>query len=175
MKYGNQGNTGTFGRFRRRLLRAGIAAALVLGSIGAATVPASAAQTCTGATDANLCLAIDRLPNGLFAVHVGIDVHMSFEDAQEYIDDPGDPFILRIRGDDSGKLAEFLFSAPITSLGASPEFGLSANFDTVVSSAQLDEDRNDQDEIRAEVLLFDSDTNTVTGRFVSNRITGNWS
>ncbi|WP_037320080.1 hypothetical protein [Amycolatopsis orientalis] len=161
------------GRVNRRLLGSLVAVVAMSGAVGLAAGPASAAQTCTGAADSNLCLAINRLDNGLFAVHVGIDVHMSLDRAQEYIDDPGDPLRVTIRGDDSGKLAEFLFTVPLTALGASAGFGLSGDFDTVVTGNALNEDSG-QDEVRAVVTLIDTDTNTVDATFVSNRITGNW-
>jgi hypothetical protein len=161
------------GRTKRRLLQLLIAAMAVFGAVGLSAGPASAAQTCTGAADSNLCFAINGVGSGNFAVHVGIDVHMSLEDAQEYIDDPGNPFVVWIRGDDSGSLNEFLFTVPITDLGASSGFGLSADFDIVVPGSWLNED-NGQDEVRAQVFLIDTDTNTTTATFVSNRIVGNW-
>ncbi|TWP47306.1 hypothetical protein FKR81_33200 [Lentzea tibetensis] len=164
------------GRTRRRWLQAALAAAMTLGTIGLTAGPASAERTCTGARDANLCLTIEGLGNGFYRVHVGIDVHMSFEEAQEYIDDPGDPLTAVIRGDDSGRLAELLFGLPLVHLGADPEFGLGADFDTIVPGRLLDEDRGaDQDEVRAVVTLTDTDTNTVRGTFVSGPIRGNWS
>jgi hypothetical protein len=162
------------GRAKRRLLRL-VGAATAVAGIGTLTAaPASAAQTCTGRTDSNLCLSIDRRTDGRFNVHVGIDVHMPLDQAQEYVGDAGDPFIVRIRGEDSGRPAEFLFVVPITGLGASSESGLSADFDTIVSGSALDEDQGATDEIIAQVTLVDTDTNSVAGIFNSNRIVGNW-
>lgn len=160
-------------RTKRRLLQTVIAAAMVFGTIGLTAGPASAAKTCTGAREANLCLEINGLGNGLFEVKVDIDVYMSLEEAQEYIDDPGNPLTAVIRGDDSGELAEFLFTVPLIGLGADAQFGLGGSFKTVVPARFLNEDSG-QDEIRAVVTLTDTDTNSVTGVFVSNRITGNW-
>lgn len=153
----------------RGVLRLLIAATAFLGAVGLMTGPASAAQTCTGRPDSNLCLAINGVGNGNFAVHVGIDVHMSRDEAQEYIDDPGDPFTVWIRGDDG----EFLFTLPTTALGASEESGLSGDFDRIVPGTALNEDSG-QDEIVAFVILTDTDTNTVTRTFTSNPIIGNW-
>jgi hypothetical protein len=161
------------GRTGRRLLQAVIAVAAVLGAVFVTAGPASAVQTCTGRPEANLCLAINGRSDGLFAVHVGIDVHMSLEEAQEYVDDAGNPLSASIRGDDSGSVSQFLFSVPLTALGASAESGLSADFDLVVPGSWLNEDSG-TDEIRAVVTLVDTDTNTVTGTFVSNVIVGNW-
>jgi hypothetical protein len=161
------------GRTKRRLLQTVIAAAAVFGAVVVTAGPAAAVQTCTGRPEANLCLAIDGRSDGLFNVHVGIDVHMSLAEAQEYVDDAGNPLSASIRGDDSGNFSQFLFSVPLTVLGASAESGLSADFDLVVPGSWLNED-NGTDEIRAVVTLVDTDTNTVKGTFVSNVIVGNW-
>lgn len=117
------------GHTKLRLLQVVIAAAAVFGAVGLTAAPASAEQTCMGS---NLCLAINGLGNGTFAVHVGTDVHMSLEEAQEYVDDAGDPLFASIRGDDSGNVSQFLFSMPFTDVGASSESGLSADFDLAV-------------------------------------------
>jgi hypothetical protein len=160
-------------RTKRRLLQLLTATVVVPGALAVTAVPASAAQTCTGRTDSNLCLAIDRRTDGNYNVHVGIDVHMPLDQAQEYVDDAGVPFSVWIRGDD-GNLNEYLAWVPITDLVATSGWGLSADFDTVVSGRALDEDRGGVDEVRARVTLTDTDTNTVTGVFDSNRIVGNW-
>jgi hypothetical protein len=89
----------------------------MFGAIGVTAEPASAAQTCTGATAANLCLTINRLDNGLYDVNVSIDMCMSLAEAQEYIDDPGNPAIAEICGDDSGKLASTSSLSRSRSLG----------------------------------------------------------
>ncbi|PRY44787.1 hypothetical protein [Umezawaea tangerina] len=159
-------------RAKHRLLQSLVALSMVVGAVGTTAGTASAAQTCTGATDANLCLWIDGVGNGNFRVHVGIDVHISRADAQEYIDDAGDPFTVWIRGNDNGP-NEFLFSLPMTAIGASDESGLSGDFELVVPATSLNEDSG-TDEIVAVVTLTDTDTNTVTKNFVSNQLVGNW-
>jgi hypothetical protein len=161
------------GRAKRRLAQLAIAAITVPGALALTAGPASAAQTCTGRADSNLCLSIDRRADGNYNVHVGIDVHMPLYQAQEYVDDVGVPFSVWLRGDD-GKPAEYLFRVPITALVATSESGLSADFNTVVSGAALDEDRGGVDEVRARVTLIDTDTNTTTGIYDSNRIVGSW-
>jgi len=158
---------------KRRLLQLLAATVVVPGAVAVTALPASAAQTCTGRTDSNLCLSIDRRTDGNYKVHVGIDVHMPLYQAQEYVDDAGVPFGVWIRGDD-GNLNEYLVWVPITNLAATSESGLSADFDTVVSGRALDEDRGGTDEVRARVTLTDTDTNTTTGVYDSNRIIGNW-
>jgi len=160
------------GRARRRVLRALLAVTMVLGAISLTAGTASAAQVCTGARDSNVCLAINGVGNGQYAVHVGIDDHISGADAQEYIDDAGDPFTVWIRGYDNGP-NEFLFRLPMTDIGASDAFGLSADFDLTVPGAWLNEDSG-TDEIVAVLTLTDTDTNTVTRTFTSPVIIGNW-
>ena len=168
---------------RRRLARVLVAAAGVLGVVGSMAGPASAAQTCTGASDSNLCLSVDGVGGGRFRVHVGIDVPMSLAEAQEYIDDPGDPFVVTIVADDGigsscplfcGTVIPVLFRVPLTGLGASGS-GLGGDFDITVPGTALNEDPPGQeDEIRAFAELWDRDTNTLVRRFVSNQISGNW-
>ena len=166
------------GRAKRRLLLLPIAATAVIGAGALTAVPASAARRARAGRggDSNLCLSIDRRTDGRYNVHVGIDVHMPLDRAQEYVDDAFDPFTVSIRGDDSGTLKEVLFGVPLTvpSLVATSENGLSADFDTIVTGSRLDEDHGDVDEIKARVILTDTDTNHIDGEFVSNRIVGNW-
>lgn len=161
------------GRRTRRRAQLLLAALAVPSAIALTAVPASAAQTCTGGTNSNVCLSIDRRTDGNYTVHVGIDAYMPLDEAQEYVDDAGVPFSVWLRGDD-GSLAEYLVHVPITTLGASAGYGLSADFDTVVSSRALDEDWGSTDEVRAQIRLIDTDTNTVTRTYVSNRLVGNW-
>ena len=158
-------------RWVTRTLAAGLA---VVGIVGLTTAPASAAMTCTGRPDSNTCLWIDGIGNGLFRVHVGIDVHMSLAAAQEYIDDAGDPFSVVVFGDDGGGADQALFIVPLIALGASTESGLSGDFETVVPGSALNEDPGQADEIRARVLLIDTDLNRVTGTYLSNQLSGNW-
>ena len=169
--------TETVPRARRRLGRGLLAAAMALGivsgTMSATMGTAAAAMACTGARDSNVCLWVNGVGNGQFVVHVGIDFHISREAAQEYIDDAGDPFRVWIRGDDNGP-GEFLFSVPMTGLGASDESGLSADFERTVPGSWLNEDAG-TDEVYAELTLTDTDTNTVIRVFKSPIIVGNWS
>ena len=167
------------GRAKRRLLQLPIAATAVLGAVALTAVLASAAETCTGEADSNLCLRINQRTDGNFDVHVGIDVHMPLHKAQEYVGNVGEPFTVWIRGED-GDVDQNLFSVPMTpgTLVATPESGLSAEFDTVVEGRDLDEDRGGRDEIFAQVQLFDTDTGEEAkdegSPFISNVIVGNW-
>ena len=161
---------------RSRILGILIAVTAVFGALALAAGPASAEQRCTGGSDANLCLTIEGRSDGLFNVDVGIDIHIPLDAAQEYIDDPGDPVAAVIWGDEGNETHfvadERLGATALVDLGATAEFGLSADFHTVMSGFQLNED-NGQDEIRAVVTLTDTDTNTSID-FVSRRIVGNW-
>jgi hypothetical protein len=71
-------------------------------------------------------------PQRALRVHVGIDYHISQTDAQAIIDQPGDPFFTVVM---SGSTS--LFFVPETDIGASAEFGLSADFDVNVLPSQL--------------------------------------
>jgi hypothetical protein len=159
------------GRPKRRLFQLLIAAVAVFGAVGLMAAPASAAQTCTGGTN-NLCLSINRLADGRYLVHVGIDVRMSLDAAQEYIDDVGDPFTVTIHGDDDGDLGDSRFTLTQTGLSASADFGLSGDFEKIVPGFFLDED-NGTDEVRALVKLTDTDVDRSIF-FRSNLIVGNF-
>ena len=167
----------------RRLVQVLIAAVGVLGVVGSTAGPASAAQTCNSTGGSVVCLAVDGVGGGQFKVHVGIEVQMSRAEAQEYIDDPGDPFVVTIVADDGivscpvfcGTVVPVLFRVPLTQLGAG-DSSLGADFDITVPASALNEDPPGQeDEIRAFVELWDRDTNTLVRRFMSNQISGNWS
>ncbi|MFD1364971.1 hypothetical protein [Actinoplanes sichuanensis] len=139
-------------------------------ALGVMAAPAQAARICSGAPAINLCLWIDRLDSGFYRVHVGIDVHMSLDVAQEYVDDAGNPFAVVTIGN-SGSAR---FVVPLVAVGASAESGLSGDFETVVSGSALNENPAGQDRIRARVQLIDTDTNRITGTYTSGVIVGNW-
>jgi hypothetical protein len=165
-------------RVRRpvRLVQVLIAVLAVAGATLVTAGPASAAMQCDYQVGLyNVCLSVDGVGDGKYHVHVGIDVHMSLADAQEYLDDDGDPFLAIIRGDDGGGLAEVLSYPTLRGLGASDESGLSADFDATIPGSVLDEDHGDGDEIRAQVRLTDTDTNVVTGEWITAVMVGNWS
>jgi hypothetical protein len=166
------------GRTKRRLLQLPIAATAILGTVALTAAPASATQTCTGKPDSNLCFSINQRADGNFDVHVGIDVHMPLDEAQEYVNNVGEPpFTVWIHAYD-GKPGRKLFSVPMTegTLDATPDFGLSAEFDRIVDGRDLDANPRGTDVVLADVTLTDTDTNTKDprGPFISNRLTGNW-
>jgi len=158
-----------------------------VGGVAVGTGIASAGtSSCTSNGERGLCLAIDGVGGGRFSVHVGVDVHMSVADAQEYIDDPGDPFDVIIVGDDgSGSdphrvtpgdpFLPILFRIPMTYASAGSPRGLSASFDAIVPGRALDEDpAGQEDEIRAYLQLWDRDTNRITNVFLTNQLSGRW-
>ena len=171
------------GSRRRRLGMLAVALVGAVSAVGLGTGTASAASSCTINSERGVCLAVDGVGGGNFRVHVGVDVHMSLAEAQEYIDDPGDPFVVKIVADDGidscpilcGTVIPTLFFVPMTGLSASAERGLSGSFDiTVPGSALNDDPAGEEDEIRAFVELWDRDTNRLTKRYMSNQISGNW-
>jgi hypothetical protein len=155
-------------RRRRWTARALGALAVVAVALGCVAGPAGAEpQLCNGRPGgrANVCINITSTGNGNFYnVHIGIDVHMSGADARAIINQPGDPFRVRLMGSDSGSDDDFLGIVPLTTIGASDEFGLGADFDRGASRWDLDEDNNlfdDVDDVYAEITLVDSDRGTM--------------
>jgi hypothetical protein len=162
-------------RSRRRMLQMLIAGLAVIGVVGLTAVPAAAAQRCGPKGNSTICLAIDSNGDGTFRVSVGIDVHMSLAQAQEYVDDPWDPFRVTIFGDDGGGTDQERFDVPLRNLGVSSEFGLSGDFNRDVPGSWLNEDPPGQeDEIVARVQLIDTDTNRIDATYVSFQLSGNW-
>jgi hypothetical protein len=169
---------------RRRWLGMLTVALVGIGTaVGLVAGTASAAGTCTINRERSICLDVNGVGNGNFTVHVGVLVPMSAVDAQEYIDDPGNPIVVTIVADDGivtscplvcGVVIPTLFQVPVTAMEASDE-GLSAFFDVTVSGNALNEDPPGQeDEIRAIVELWDRDTNTKVNSWLSNQLSGNW-
>jgi hypothetical protein len=144
-------------RFRRGLAALTMAAGGV-GVIVLVADPASAEMKCTGRPEANVCLSIEPTFDGRdYNVHVGIDVHMSLATAQRYVAQ-GSPLTAKIMGSDTFS-DDFRFFMRVTDLGASADYGLSADFDYVASQSQMNEDDSifdDVDEIYASIDLYDA-------------------
>ena len=155
-------NPGARNRVKRHLLRALGAIMAPAAAIVVMAVPASAAplQACSGLTTSNSCLTIELRDDGNYDVSLGIDFYMSQQDAQAVIDAPGSPFTAKVVGVDShSDLPQNLFSVPLVRLGASAQFGLSADFTTVVSPALLnedDEEGNRVDDVQGVIRLVDA-------------------
>jgi hypothetical protein len=130
---------------------------------------------CNYPEGSNTCLTITYQGNAVYDVHVGIDVYMSHQDAQDILNAPGEPFVAEIMGDDGhGPLNDqVLFEVPIaTGWPAAGEGSLSAEFDKRVGQRALNED-DGRDEVYARVRLFDARTGQ-TRIFTSGKITGDY-
>jgi hypothetical protein len=148
-------------RFKRRLgggLTALALTAGTIGALGATAAPAAADQQCTGRPEVNVCIDIFPVFDGRsFHIHVGIDVHMSQQAAQAYVDQ-GRPFTVTMMGSDPVD-DDTLFNVPMSAIGASAESGLGADFDVAVAQFSLDEDDSifdDVDEVYARIVLRDA-------------------
>ena len=151
----------------RRFVSGVCALALATGVLGLMAGPASAEQKCTGRPDSNVCLDITSNSNqSTYFIHVGIDVHMSLQEAQAYVSQ-GRPFTVTMMGADTFD-DDTLFTVPMSALGASAESGLSADFDVAVAQFSMDEDDSffdDVDEVYASIDLF----NARSGRHFNYR------
>ena len=139
----------------RRIVPAVASVGIAAGGIGAFASTASAAtahETC-GGVGYNECFSITPLGNSVYSVHIGIDVYMSPQDAQAFIDHPGEEFYAKVMGDDS-VWDNFLFYVPVSWSAAGPD-ALSAEFDVVVAGSLLNEDVPGADELYARVGLTD--------------------
>ena len=131
---------------------------------------------CNYPPGSNTCLTLKYLGNAVFSVHVGIDVDMSRQDAQDIINAPGEPFVAHIMGDDGhGPLHDqVLFAVPMTAgWPVAGEGSLSAEFDETVAHWKLNDDSDGRDEVYARVKLFDSRTGQ-TRIFTSGKIVGDF-
>jgi hypothetical protein len=103
--------------------------------------------------------------SNFFDVHVGIDVYMSQQDAQNIIDAPGEPFVAKLMADDPffDNFIEWIDVSWV----ATWERGLSAEFDGAARADQLDEDWDGHDEVFARVVL-NIQSSDITRTFDSN-------
>ena len=151
---------------RRRVAQLVTALAIVAG-LGVATAGTAAAANvgewaCNYDSSRNTCLYIANLGDHRYAVHVGIDVHMSQQDAQNIVDSGFVPWADLWGDDGSAGVGShgYLTSIPITGIWANSG-GLSAEFDIQVGQELLNEDKNknDADEIVAFVHRYDPSAN----------------
>jgi hypothetical protein len=101
-----------------------------------------------------VCFSISQVGVGpSFTVHVGIDITMSRQDAQNIIDAPGQEFSATLYGEDTF-YDDTLKAFPVT-WSAAWDGGLSAEFDVHASAELLNEDwEGMDDEIFAVVRLY---------------------
>jgi hypothetical protein len=117
-------------RTKRSLLQAiAIITATIAGLIALTGTSASASTTCTARPRSNICLQIDHLNNGNYAVHLSISI--SVPDPWIIMPPQGDPFSAVMM---SGSTP--LFAIPETDITASAGV-LSADFDVTVLPSQL--------------------------------------
>ncbi|HET7475129.1 MAG TPA: hypothetical protein VFJ97_03790 [Dermatophilaceae bacterium] len=147
----------------RRIRRMVAASAVAVGTIAATATVAAADESCTSGTGYVTCFSVTDVGNNDYAIHIGIDVEMSQQDAQTFIDHPGEEFSGTMMGEDY-IWDNALFDIPVT-WSAAWEGGLSAEFDVVVDGSQLNEDWEGEDEVYGRVRLWDprtGDTRTFT-------------
>jgi hypothetical protein len=165
-----------FRGWRRRAIGA-VGALLLAASAVAVTASAASAQmACHWPPEggSNTCLTIVALGNDVYSIHVGIDVHMSQQEAQAIIDaNGGAPFGALIMADDEGYDTTSMFEVPATWVVAG-EGGLSAEFDLQVGSDALNEDKDGRDEVYARVILYDPRYYPTPRIFESGQIAGYW-
>jgi hypothetical protein len=157
----------------RRIRRVAAAVTIAGAAVAAMASPASAEQTCNSGSGYVVCFDLTRLPDGNIAVHLGIDVTMSRQDAQAIIDSPGEEFSAKVYGDDP-VWDNAQVSVPV-SWSSAWDGGLSAEMDMVATFSQLNEDDGYFDgyidELYGQIRLFDPRTQR-TRTFTSNVISG---
>jgi hypothetical protein len=131
------------------------------GVMAVSATMASAEGKCSGGGSHDICFYITPDGNGLYDVHVGIDINIGRLDAEAILAQPREHIDAWAIGDDWFDNAEFRI--PLTWIAAGDN-GLSAEFDIKVPYAALDEDPgpSDGDELYARVRLYDNRTSTRT-------------
>ncbi|MBT2229768.1 hypothetical protein [Nonomuraea sp. NEAU-A123] len=120
-----------------------------------AAQPAAAEQRCTGEVASNVCLTIESAGSGIYRVTIGIDFHMSKQEADGIINATnGAPYSASVFADDT---TGWLFSVPVVGIGSSDLSGLSADFVITVPRVWLDEDFGTSvDEVFGRIKLNDT-------------------
>ncbi|MGI5507288.1 hypothetical protein [Lentzea sp. CA-135723] len=143
----------------RRFTRFGVMGLAALGIMTVTAGAAEAKQTCSTGTNHTICFTITKVGSDTYDVSVGLDARMSRADAQNIIDQPGDPVDAWAMGADWFDNAEFRI--PVSWVRATDN-GLSAQFYIQVPYNALDEDSDGGDELYARARLFDTRTSTKT-------------
>jgi len=158
-----------------RVLAAPAAAGIMVLAQAVGIGPAQAATTDLACnydfSTFDACLNITPVGLNQWNVHVGLDAVMSQRNAQEIIDN-GAVFRATLYGDDGGGRRQFLTSLTLMPgwPAAGPE-GLGAELSANVPGSILDEDKNDEDEIFAEISYFDFHKDKVV-KYVTGTVHG---
>jgi hypothetical protein len=141
---------------RRTVLAMGLVVGSVLATAGVASAGVLGHQACVGERGRyTICILITENPQDgrshHYLVHVGIDVNMSRQDAQNIIDGGG-TMTSRLWGSDP--FQDDNLKGITRSWVAAGDGGLSAEFDRSISGAVLDEDPEGGDEVFATVDLY---------------------
>jgi hypothetical protein len=169
-------------RKKRSLMRGlAVITAAAVSTIVLSATPAHAesGQKCTAGAITNVCLAFWPIGDGVYAVHVGIDYRIGFQRAQDIINQPGEPYRVRIFGVAPWPWGnQAMFEVPLTVLAASEEAGLAADFDTTRTAAELNREFDwlgfevPFSKVFARVELFQTGQSTVA--FDSNQFQQNF-
>jgi hypothetical protein len=137
----------------RRAVPAMAGLAIASGALALTGSAASAdGPACRYDSQRNACLWVTETwpGSGFYAVHIGIDVYMNQEQANDILA-RGGGFSAKVMGDDPS-YDDLLFHLDVLSQGVAPH-GLSAEFHTTVPGSWLDEDWDGRDELYATVVL----------------------
>ena len=118
------------------------------------------------------CIQISTYGVRDFKVHLGIDVSMSRQDAQNILDHQGEEFSARLYGDDGWWSDDDDLGAVPVTWSAAGDGGLSAELDSVAPRGRLDEDR-DEDEVYAIISLY-VPSSGITRTFRSDTVHGDF-
>jgi hypothetical protein len=108
----------------------------------------------------NACLLVTDVAPGYFHLRIGIDITMSQQQAQAYLDDPAPDFTAILYGYDGRNVRQYLASPPLVSVTAWSG-GLSAEWEMYAPSIALNED-NGADELIVEIWFFEAPGSTQT-------------
>ncbi|MBO3751831.1 hypothetical protein J5X84_37670 [Streptosporangiaceae bacterium NEAU-GS5] len=129
---------GRFAGAARKLAVTSALAAATLTLASPAMAEPDPAFECSSSSLHVICFGLDRQDDNTINVHLGIDIHMSRNDAEAILNAPGDELRAKIIGDDP-VFDNSLVSVPIT--WALPgDNGISAEFDINVPWSTLNED-----------------------------------
>jgi hypothetical protein len=148
--------------WKRRAMGAVGALLIAVSALVFTAAPAAARyqEKCNYPEGGWICMSIQGLGNYVYAVHVGILVHMSRQGAEAIVAESVWPFYTVVYGDDSN-WDDWRFNVPPQGGAWAENDGLRAEFHIVVGKTALDED-DWEDEVYAKVWLSSHITGTRT-------------